>query len=277
MVPMSFLGPIKNLLKPDRIVFLTGSSPPRGVGLPFLDCRASKNKRALRRFTSLESPTLSNGVYKCKVFFEIFENLRIFAKMGKCNNVFHMHRIFIAINLPSDIKEKILVLQKKWPTLPVRWVKLENLHITLLFLGYLNTQQLKETIQTVENIAKNHKPFAVTLNRIHYGPPEKRPPRMVWIDIAKNPELLNLQKYLEDTIFSLPSFQYKESEKRFYSPHITLGRIKQWEFRRLEPEQRPQIDEEISLRFPANSIEVMESQLKRGGAEYRIIKSFPTG
>jgi 2'-5' RNA ligase len=42
----------------------------------------------------------------------------------------------------------------------------------------------------------------------------------------------------------------------------------------MEPEEKPKIDEDISLNFQVKSIEVMESQLKRGGAEYTILESF---
>jgi len=43
----------------------------------------------------------------------------------------------------------------------------------------------------------------------------------------------------------------------------------------IEPEELPQIDEEISLSFTVNSIEVMESELKRSGAQYNICQSTP--
>ena len=44
------------------------------------------------------------------------------------------HRIFIAINLPNDIKKYLVGFEKKWLDLPAKWVNPENLHITLLFL-----------------------------------------------------------------------------------------------------------------------------------------------
>jgi len=59
------------------------------------------------------------------------------------------------------------------------------------------------------------------------------------------------------------------------TPHITLGRIKTWEFRRMEPEERPEINEDINLNFEVNSIEIMESQLKRNGPDYTILESCP--
>jgi 2'-5' RNA ligase len=182
-------------------------------------------------------------------------------------------RIFIAINLPEDTKEKLIDFEKNWPQLPIRWVAAENIHLTLLFLGYLNENQLLDTLKTAEKIASLYFSFSLNFEKICYGPPDKKPPRMVWLKTKKNPELLALQKDLEKNLFYLPSFQYKQKENREYSPHITLGRIKQWEFRRLEPEERPEIDKEISLSFPVNSVEIMESRLKREGAEYTILTS----
>ena len=198
------------------------------------------------------------------------------------------HRIFIAINLPEDVKKQLADYEKKWPTLPVRWVRGDNLHITLVFLGYLNDEELLEVIKIVQEVAAKNLSFSINLNKILYGPPKKFPPRMVWVEGEESQELANLQKDLENSLYSSPLKGIKDSnppttlpqerapgEIRPYSPHITLGRIKTWEFRRIEPEERPSVSEEISLSFPVESIEVMESQLKRGGPEYTILDSAP--
>ncbi len=182
-----------------------------------------------------------------------------------------LHRIFLAINLPEEIKRRLISYQKQWPTLPCRWTKPENLHITLVFLGNLDDNQLNDTIQVSQEVAERHKPFLIKLERICFGPPKKFPPKMVWVEGEINQELANLQKDLEDSIFQLSSYQYKEKEVRAYHPHITLGRIKQWEFKRSE--DRPEIDEPIDLVFEVNSFEVMESHLKRGGPEYEVLES----
>ena len=62
-------------------------------------------------------------------------------------------------------------------------------------------------------------------------------------------------------------------EGRGFTPHITLARIREWEFRKIEPEERPEIEENIDLTFTVESIDVMESELKRGGPVYSIIES----
>lgn len=184
-----------------------------------------------------------------------------------------LQRIFIAINLPKGIKEKLAEEQSKWPELSIRWVKEDNLHVTLIFLGGLNAEEVLEVCGLAKETAEKRGGFLINLNRIHYGPPGIMPPRMVWVDVEKSAELIELQADLEKALAaSKTSFQ---PENRAFQSHITLGRINQWEFRRIEPEERPEIDEEINLSFEVSSIEIMESRLKRGGAEYTTLESVP--
>jgi len=198
------------------------------------------------------------------------------------------HRIFIAINLPEEIKRKLLEYENKIEELftpyrnevsgtgPVRWTKPENLHITLAFLGYISDEELVEVLRITKEVALRHKPFLINLNKILYGPPKKMPPRMVWAEGEKSKELANLQIDLEKSLTSSGKIKF-EPEERSFTCHITLARIKQWEFRQIEPDERPQVDEDISLSFDVNSIEVMESQLKRAGPEYTVLESAPLG
>ncbi len=186
------------------------------------------------------------------------------------------HRIFIAINLPKEIKEKLAVYQKKWAELPIRWTRLDNIHITLVFLGYVNNEELLETCKITKEVASKHPSFYLNLNKICYGPEGKKPPRMIWAAGEKSQEFAFLKDDLDKSLTWSPSIRFM-SEKREFSPHITLGRIRQWEWRRIEPEERPEIEEEINLSFSVNTIEIMESLLKRKGPEYTILESAPLG
>ncbi len=183
------------------------------------------------------------------------------------------HRIFIAINLPEDIKKKLADYQNKWLELPCRWTKKENLHITLIFLGYLSDEELLEILKITGEIAARQPTFSITLKKIIYGPPRKIPPRMVWVEGEKSEELGKLQANIEKNFIS---HQDEVSDAgRPYAPHITLGRIRTWEFKRIEPEERPEVNEDIDLSFEVSSIEIMESQLKRTGPDYIILESCP--
>ena len=95
------------------------------------------------------------------------------------------------------------------------------------------------------------------------------PPRMVWAIGEKSEEFSALKGDLDKSLAT--------SENREFSPHITLGRVRKWEWQRIEPEERPEVDEEINLSFPVSSIEVMESVLKRTGAEYAVLESHNLG
>ena len=185
------------------------------------------------------------------------------------------HRIFIAINLPENIKKQLSDYQSRWPELPCRWTKKENLHITLAFLGYLNDEELVEICKITKEVASRHEPFLITLNKIIYGPPHNTP-RMIWAEGEKSEKLGKLQKDLENSLSGLSS-ELEEEQGRDYTLHITLGRLRQWEFRQIEPEERPEVNEEINLSFEVGSIEVMESELKRGGPEYAVLESMKLG
>lgn len=182
------------------------------------------------------------------------------------------HRIFIAINLPEDVKKKLIDCQKKWPEFPIRWTKKENLHITLIFLGYIPDEELLEICKITKEISLRNQPFLINLNKICYGPPKKMPPRMIWVEGEKSREFTVLKDDIEKSLVTSERVNFSP-ENRVFSPHITLGRIRVWEFRQIEPEERPEVDEDIDLNFEVNSIEVMESQLKRGGVEYTILES----
>ncbi len=62
-----------------------------------------------------------------------------------------------------------------------------------------------------------------------------------------------------------------------FTPHITLARIKEWEWRAIEPEEQQEVDEHIELTFTTESIDIMESELTRQGPRYTIIESHALG
>ena len=187
------------------------------------------------------------------------------------------HRIFIAINFPEDIKKKLADYQSKWPELPIRWTKKDNLHITLVFLGDVSNDELVEICKITKEIASQNQPFSISLSKILYGPPKKMPPRMVWVEGEESEELGKLQTNLEKALNKNSTLRQNETSgaERPYIIHITLGRIRTWEFQRIEPEERPEVNEEINFFFNVNSIEIMESQLKKGGPQYTILESCP--
>lgn len=175
-------------------------------------------------------------------------------------------RIFIAINFPSPIKEKLLEYQKQWPKLPVRWTSPKNLHLTLIFLGYISSVELAKIFTISQQIARQTQPFVLRFKRIILGPSEKAP-RMFWVEIERKSELSRLQNKLAKEL-SL-------EEKRPFKPHLTLARIKTNEWK--QPGIKPRVDQPLSLTAPVTSLEIMASQLSSRGPQYTILKSYPLG
>jgi len=173
-------------------------------------------------------------------------------------------RIFIAVNLPSFIKKKIAGAEEKVADKNIRWVKSDNLHITLVFVGYVSDQELAELCRVAREIAQKHESFEIKLNKICLGPFGKTP-RMVWLCGEKSPELAALKNDLEEGLLNA-STGLRHKEFRPFSPHITLSRLRQ-------SADLPDIP--FGTAFPVDSVEIMESELKKSGAEYSMVESIP--
>lgn len=182
------------------------------------------------------------------------------------------HRVFIAINLPDDIKKILARYYDKWPELPAKWTSKENLHITLEFLGHLTDQEIAQVCNVVNKVALKHESFTINLKKIIFGPVGKFPPKMIWAVGEKSEELSSLRGDLQDSLLESVRFS---PESRGFAPHITLARISEWQLRQMNQEEIPEIDENIELIFTAESIEIMESQLNRSGPAYTILESCP--
>ncbi len=192
-------------------------------------------------------------------------------------------RVFIAINLPDNIKKRLKEFQEKYDYLftrqslggggPVRWTKEASLHLTLVFIGYVSDEQMLEICRVSREVAAKCEPFFINFKRILLGPPGK-PPRMIWVEGEMSRELTNLKNLLEDALLDSDSgFRHKEA--RLARPHITLARIKMEQWHQME--SAPRIDEEFQAQVPVSSIEAMDSDLRSDGAEYVVLESCPIG
>ncbi len=190
-----------------------------------------------------------------------------------------MKRIFVAINLPEDIKQELAGMQKEiidmYPENSgmnvAKWVKKDNLHVTMLFIGEAEDSVVFTANQALKGVASNYGPISINFNKVCYGPFGKVTPRLVWVHVEKNPMLYNLSKDIKSKM--LEKNILKTPDNRPFQGHITLGRIREWQWKRINPEERPDIEQNIDLSFKAASIELMESQLRREGSEYSVIES----
>jgi len=181
-------------------------------------------------------------------------------------------RIFIAINLPEKIKNRLKEYREQHGELPVRWTKTPSLHLTLVFIGYVDNEQMLEACKITHKIAEETSPFFIDFKRIVLGPLGKEP-RMIWLEGQTKEELTQLKNRLEKALLA-GNIGLQKLETRAFSPHLTLARIKMEAWREAQI-NAGSVETAFPVQLNVNSMEVMESDLKFDGAEYATLEGCP--
>lgn len=182
-------------------------------------------------------------------------------------------RAFIAIKLPSDIKNAISKMQDKLKAgLPeVSWVAPVNLHLSLKFLGEISPKQLENinqiTAKTIETITG----FKIKLESLGAFP-NVACARIIWVGSGQAPKALGqIVEQLETKLAKLGI----PKEGRPFRAHITIGRIKG----RLDPGDLEkginQVKNDMlyeNLEFNALGITLFRSTLGKDGPVYTVLK-----
>lgn len=172
-------------------------------------------------------------------------------------------RIFISIDLPGGLKAELRILQNpeiRW----IKWMKPQNFHITLNFLGDLEEDEIEKAKSILLEVGVNHNPFPLRFQGID-GERD-----MLWLALATSPALDDLQSELRQ---KLREARLGKRERREYVPHVLLaksktGRAMTWRPDRFELEGRE---------FLVDRINLYESRLTPGSATHILIKSFQIG
>lgn len=142
-------------------------------------------------------------------------------------------RSFIAIDFPSDLLQRlayvVALLDQNIRVRPdhqnqkftyVRWVKIENIHLTLKFLGDVESRRIKSLGEVVKGCVEKRGAFDLVVRGLGAFP---RPahPNVIWAGIDDSPALIQLQKDLDD---KLATFGFPPEERPFRA-HLTLGRV----------------------------------------------------
>ncbi len=174
-------------------------------------------------------------------------------------------RAFIALNFPDEVIKEIsriypLILKNKFVG---KLTELENLHLTLKFLGEISQETLSLVQQKLSQIEfSSFNASLLNMGTFSY----RKSPRIVWIKVGGKP-IHDLQKQIDLVL----STEFKK-EQRFMS-HLTLARIK-------HISDKSQFVEKINnikvknIKFQVNSFKLMSSDLKPLGPVYKTIKEF---
>src|SRR6201988_767146 len=134
-------------------------------------------------------------------------------------------RAFIALEIPAEVQKDIYHatsgLRSGIGSL-VRWVQVGNMHLTLKFLGDISPANMEILIPMIRAEADSYHCFDIRLTGLGSFPGPKRPP-VIYVGIQAPAELGALQHAVESATRKLGY----ESVDRSFSPHLTIGRVKQ--------------------------------------------------
>ncbi|OQX88281.1 MAG: 2'-5' RNA ligase [Candidatus Omnitrophica bacterium 4484_70.2] len=173
-------------------------------------------------------------------------------------------RAFIAFPLPSSIKERLKEIEESLKGYPIKakWVKPENLHLTLKFLGEIEEEKiadLKKILEEMSNLSK----IEVKLTNFGFFPSSSNP-RVFFVSLDKEKELNLIDQKLEEKLAPLGFPQ----EQRFKA-HITLARIKEKKNIHLLKEKIKEV--RLEEKFFLSQITLFKSILTPSGPIYEEI------
>jgi RNA 2',3'-cyclic 3'-phosphodiesterase len=133
-------------------------------------------------------------------------------------------RVFLAVRLPPPLIQAVAELQQQLRgTLPtVNWVSSDSIHLTLKFLGYIDTGMVDRLLTVIEPIGRNQTSFKVEIQGLGAFPHAQRP-RILWVGCAG--DISSLLQLVSEIDCALEPLGFPPEEK-VYHPHLTLARIK---------------------------------------------------
>jgi len=184
-------------------------------------------------------------------------------------------RSFIAIELPANIKLALAKMQAQLKTGGggrVKWVDPEIMHLTLKFLGNIDTALTSTITAALEEACVSIGPFPVELSGLGVFPNARRV-QVVWVGLKGEVEKLGrLQKSI-DAVLAPLGFQ---AENRPFTPHLTLARVRE----EAGLEERQALGQLVTAAVPGGggsfnveAVQLMKSQLTRNGPIYTRIKA----
>jgi RNA 2',3'-cyclic 3'-phosphodiesterase len=179
-------------------------------------------------------------------------------------------RLFIAIEIPENIRTGFASLLNEFRAIApqVKWVRAENLHVTLKFLGETDSAKLG-ALQNELTTIRSAQPVNLEFRSLGFFPNDKRP-RVFWAGMEASANLKSLAADVDQATHRL-GFPLEE---RPFTPHLTLARFP---LSGIPPKLLQASQEKSAQTFGSLStreFHLIESKLKPTGAEYTTVQTF---
>ena len=187
-------------------------------------------------------------------------------------------RLFVAVAVPAQVKQRILETQAELKDIVragVRWTTPDQFHLTLRFLGSVESAQVEALSSALGAACAGFKPLRLRAGRIGFFP-RLRSPRVVWVGVTDEDNAL---PRLQQAVQAASNEFTSETPETRFTGHVTLGRVK--EITRLQAEPLVKAAERMKQlvfgTWEAREVELVRSQLSPHGSRYSVVSLAPLG
>jgi RNA 2',3'-cyclic 3'-phosphodiesterase len=178
------------------------------------------------------------------------------------------------VELPDKVKraiaERIDALKRSGAE--VKWVSIENIHITMQFLGETEETLIPMIKESLKKILSPYTPFYIKIAKVGCFPEGKRP-RIIWIGVEDAQPLKNIHAEITNEMMK---YGFRKEERDF-TPHITIGRVKSQRNLGEMHRRLTEMKDTCFSDFEVFSLTLMKSTLKPSGAVYNSLAEIPFG
>jgi 2'-5' RNA ligase len=177
-------------------------------------------------------------------------------------------RAFVALELGAEIRRALeeLIGSLRPRVSGARWVRPEGVHLTLRFFGDTPPARIAQLRAALGAAAAACEPLEARVGSLGTFPGTGKPPRVLWLGIQLPPPAFALQAACEQAAVAAGF----PAEERPFRGHLTLARFRE---RVLRPALPPVDFGPVRL----ETLSLLRSELRPGGAVYSPIERFPLG
>lgn len=180
------------------------------------------------------------------------------------------YRCFLAIDINVELLEKIKNIEDEFKNIDanIKYVNMENMHLTLKFFGNIDLNMVDKISSSVKEVINEYKPFKINIKGSGAFPNTKRI-KVIWLGLEENQTLIRLQEDL-DNKFNKLGFNLE----RNYKSHLTIGRMKNGKNKNLIQEKIKEYEGYNIGSMIVKKITLKKSTLTPKGPIYENIEIF---
>lgn len=181
-------------------------------------------------------------------------------------------RTFIAVKVSPDkaAMELLKEIRNALKDENIVWNRIENFHITVLFIGETPLEMIQSIQQPLEKLAERTERFRFKISGLGVFRTINHP-RVLWLGCRDTEQLFNLKKFTDEGL--LPLLKLNQSEN--FKPHLTIGRMRKIQDLKLLGEILKKYENQDFLRVKADEIIFYESISTPEGPVYKLISAHP--